>query len=325
MELADISNKYQENLNSFFRNKEVIDLIYTEQFGSDNYNAKTREKYLEKYNSIINNTIFMPYITLDDLDNMLIQQRKLYGDNYFKNKFSKELRLSKKLHLEKKEIIKRYSSFMLDDLKQLFPKLSMDECSKLLKVCSNNSFIENASFIENELLKDKNKLFTKFKKNKVKKIIKKYIKLSDEKILMETSSFYKHFSDMPMGKYSTDILNFLSNRDQRVEQRIGKQTDKNMRYIFFPIFKYPNKTEYLKTVLHEVMHISKEQILNNKYYKSGFKVSNLAKNPNDSVLTINHNRFIDFWQKLKWSQKAKKNNFTFNSKPYTTAERNNFC
>ncbi|MBO4292817.1 MAG: hypothetical protein J5881_00265 [Clostridia bacterium] len=322
MDLGDISNIYKENLNSFFRNEEVIDLIYTEQFGSDNYNDETKKDYLEKYNSIIDNTLFIPYITLDDLDNMLIQQRNLYGDKYLKDNFSKELYLSKKIHAEKKEIIKRYSSFMLDDLEQLFPKLSMAEYSRLLNNCSNNSFEENANFIKDELLKDKNKLFTKFKKTKVEKIIEKYKKLSDEKILMETSSFYKHLSDVPKGKYYTDILEGISNEGQFVVQKIGKLNDKNIRYIFLPVFKYPNKTEYLKNALHEVMHISKEQITK-KQYKTGLLVRELPKNQNASGLMSMHNKFVDSWINFRWSRKAKKEGLK--SQSSNTVQRNNLC
>lgn len=325
MNLGDISNIYKENLNSFFRNPKVIDLIYEEQFGSHNYDKskdKIRNQYLEKYNSILDNTLFIPYITLDDLDNMLIQQRKLYGDKYIKDNFSKELNLSKKLHAEKKAIIKNYSSFMLDDLKQLFPKLSMDEFSRLLKNCKNNSFEGNANFIEDALFKDKNKLFNKFKKSKVEKIIEKYKKLSDEKILMETSSFYKHLSDVPKGKYYTDILEGISNKGQFVIQKIGKQKNKNMRYIFLPVFKYQNKKEYLKNSLHEVMHISKEQITK-KQYKTGFLVRDLPQNQNDSGLILKHNKYVDRWLNFKWSRKAKKEGLK--SQSSNTIQRNNLC
>lgn len=334
MDLADISNIYQENLNSFFRNDKVIELIYKEQFGDENYNEKNykdndsdeiRNSYHDKFKEILDNTIFIPYITLADLDNILIQQRKLYGDKYLKTDFSQELSLSKKLHAEKKEIIKRYSSFMLDDLKQLFPKLSVNECSRLLKHCSDNSFAENSDFIEDELFKDKNPFFAKLKKTKVEKIIKKYQKLSDEKILMETSSFYKHLSDVPEGKYYTDILDDISNEGQFVVQKIGKQTDKNIRYIYLPVFKYHDKTEYLKNALHEIMHISKEQLLKNKHYKSGFLVRELPKNPNDSRLFSKFNSFTSFLQNLKWSRIAKKNNFTFKPKSYNTVKRCSFC
>ena len=365
MDLGDISNIYKENLNSFFRNEEVIDLIYTEQFGSDNYNDETKKDYLEKYNSIIDNTLFIPYITLDDLDNMLIQQRELYGDNYIKDNLGKELNLSKKLHAEKKEIIKRYSFFMLDDLEQLFPKLSMAEYSRLLNNCSNNSFEENANFIKDELLKDKNKLFTKFKKTKVEKIIEKYKKLSDKKILMETSSFYKHLSDIPDGKYSTDILQIISEGGQDAIRIITKQTnknedenadkdkakdkdtgidihidtntdtdtnktkDKNIRFVFLPVFKYHDETEYLMHGLHEFMHICKELILNNKYYQSGFFINKLSKKINDSrivTMLINLiNRFLDGWQNFKWSRKAKKNGLTHKEKKYNSNQRSKFC
>lgn len=430
MNLADISNIYQENLNSFFRNKKVIELIYKEQFGSDNY-QENADLYQKKYNDIMDNTVFVPYITLQDLDNFLINSqmnyidkanpnkkahllqqilqkkqniikeysslllddlktlfpnltedeysnilkhcsnksfgenskfiedalftnkkglfikfkkskvekiiknyeknankkisvetekcfrnyRQLYGSNYLESHFSKELNLSKKLNAEKKDIIKKYSSFMLDDLKELFPSLTNNEYSKILKHCSNTTFDENAKFIEDELFKNKKGLFTKLKKNKVEKIIKKYKKLADEKVLMETSSFYKHLSDVPKGKYYTDILEGISSGGQFVSAKIGKKTEKNIRYIFLPVFNYKTKEEYLKNALHEVMHISKEQ-LSTKHYKSGFIVRTLPNNPLASDLTVNKYPFASLGQTIRWSKIAKKNNIPKHSGLY---------
>lgn len=439
--LGDISNIYQENLNSFFRNDSIIKLIYEEQFGSDNY-QENYELYQKKYNEIMDNTVFIPYITLQDLDDFLMDSQRnyvnfyfeanpnkkthllqqilqkkqniikeysslllddlktlfpnltedeysnilkhcsnnsfeqnakyiknelfkdkknlftklkkskvekiiqnhkkiaddkisveteklfrenhqLYGSEYLESHFSKEINLSRKLNAEKKDIIKKYSSFMLDDLKELFPSLTSDEYSKILKHCANTTFDENAKFIEDELFKDKKGLFTKFKKSKVEKIIKKYQKLTDEKVLMETSSFYKHLSDVPEGKYYTDILEGISSRGQFVTQKIGKKTEKNIRYIFLPVFNYKTKEEYLKNALHEVMHISKEQ-LSTKHYKSGFLVRDLQKNPLDSTLTMNRNSFVNLLQTFKWSIIAKKNNLPKHSGLYNSIQRNSF-
>ena len=236
MDLGDISNIYQENLNSFFRDEKVIELIYKEQFGSENY-EENKEFYLEKFKNIMDNTLFIPYITLTDLDRILMQIQNSHGDVYLKTNFNKELALSKKLHAEKKSIIQKYSSFMLDDLKQLFPGLTNDEYSRILKECKNINFKQNAEFIENKLLGDKKGLFTKFKKSKADKIIEKYKKLTSEKILMETSSFYKHLADVPKGKYYTDILEEISSGEQSVSACVGKKTEKNIRYIFLPVFK----------------------------------------------------------------------------------------
>lgn len=490
MNLEDISNKHQKDLNKFFRNAKVIEYIYKEQFGEQDYNNKNYykdgdktvyNKYHDKFNEILDNTIFVPYITLDNLDDMLINAQETFGrvyldldknsdkkeqlrqkiksavndmreknsshilkeleqvfpnlpqeqystilkhcsnieisalenilldldddqyskilqnssnidgnentkyidldtlkqllpnlddnkysqilkhcsdmtaklitDKYFMNKngffskkkklkaeeiieknikitdkkiieevdkinseavllygfnatmkrFSEEIKLSKRLNAQKKDIIKQYSSFMLDDLKQLFPELSVNECARLLKYCKNNSFEENANYIKKELFKDKNNileendnsiikeknnLFTRIKKHKVEKIIEKYKKLSDKKILMETSTFYKHFSEIPKGKYYTDILEKMSNSNISLAVPcIGKQADKNIRYIFLPILKYKDKENYIKTALHEIMHISKEQI-SEKNYKTGMNNTVLPKNKNASIETV---------------------------------------
>ena len=51
MSLEDISNIYQKSLNSFFRNKQIINLIYTEQFGKKytDYEEELKKKYGEEY------------------------------------------------------------------------------------------------------------------------------------------------------------------------------------------------------------------------------------------------------------------------------------
>lgn len=314
MNLGDISNIYQENLNSFFRNEKVIELIYKEQFGSEKYD-ENKELYHENFKNIIDNTLFVPYIRLEDLDRILKQLRLSNGDNYVKTNFAKELNLSIRLNAEKNNIVKKYSSFMLEDMKQLFPNKTEDEYSKILKHCSNKNFDENAEFIENELFKDTKGIFTKFKKAKVEKIVEKYRKLTADKIAMETSSFYKHLSDVPEGKNYTDILEGMSSGGQFVVQKIGKNTDKNIRYIFLPVLKYHSKEEYLKNALHEVMHISKEQI-SNRHYKSGFLNRDIPKSPNSSTLTIKSYFFNNLWQTLRWSKIAKKNNLPSQNELY---------
>lgn len=319
MNLEDISNIYQEELKNFFRNEKVIELIYKKQFGTDAYD-ENKADYINRFNNIMANTVFMPFIRLKDLDNMLIHLRISHNDDYMKKNFREEINLSKKLHAEERSIIQRYSSFMLDDLKELFPKLTKDQCSKILKGCSNKSFDENAQFIEDELFRDKKPFFTKLKKNKVEKLIERYKKLTSEKILMETSTFYKHCSDIPNGKYSTDILEVLSNDfgEEKNQQKIGRNTDRNMRYIFLPVLTYNSKMEYLKAALHEVMHISKEQLSKN-HYKSGLLVRKLAKNPNVSEPQINYNIFIDLFKNFIWNKKvATKNDLESNLPKYNT-------
>lgn len=236
-----------------------------------------------------------------------IAAEKEYGSEYMESNFSKELDLSKRLNAKKRDILKKYSSFMLDDLKEFFPGLTKDEYSKILNITFYKKTKSITKSIEDELFKDKTGFFTKSQKSKVEKIIKKYKKLADEKVLMETSSFYKHLSDVPKGKYYTDILEGISSGGQFVTQKIGKKTEKNIRYIFLPVFNYKTKEEYLKAALHEVMHISKEH-LSNKHYQSGFVVRNLSKNPLDPTLGDDISNLRDWGQK-KWSKIiAKKHN-----------------
>ena len=233
-----------------------------------------------------------------ETSNINLEAQLLYGSKYIESAFSKELNLSKRLNAEKKDIIKKYSSFMLDDLKELFPSLTKDEYSKILKHCSNKSFDQNAKFI-------KEGFFTRFKKSKVEKIIEKYIKLTDEKVLMETSSYFKHVSDTPNGKYFTSIIDEISENKQVAIPKIGKDSDRNIRYIFLPILQYDSMEDYLKSAVHEVMHISKEIIHKNKYI-SGLYENIISQNRNESKFIENDSDFQNFIQSIKWSKKLKK-------------------
>ena len=322
MDLSNISNIYKENLENFFKNEKIIEIIYKEQYGEKNYN-NNKEKYQKDFREIMNNTVFIPYITIDHFEDFIASTRQQFGDEYIEQNYNKELSLLKKLQNEKKNIIKNYSSFLLDDLKHFYPKLTQNEYNEILKKCSNVSFDNNATFIQNLLPKNKKGLFHKSKKAKIEKCINKYKKLTEDKVLIETSSYFKHTLDTPNGKYYTSIMDMMSKGGQWVIQKIGKDSNKNIRYIFLPVLTYKNEEEYLKNAVHEVMHISKEKFYKNKYV-SGLLERAIPKNPNKSVLNKNDNFFTNIVQSIKWLKFSKKNNLPQDKELYNTISRKYF-
>lgn len=381
MDLNSISNKYKINLEKFFNNDDVIEIIYRKQYGDEYYEANENE-CKQNFKEIMKNTVFVPYITMEHLEGFLVSIREEHGDQYLADNYGEELNLLKKLQNEKKTIIKNYSSFMLDELKQFCPNLEKDKYNKILEnfsnslsevkeycynleedkynkivkkfsnslaelkrvypksekneynkifenfsnsldelkqFCpvykeddynkilenfsnslneviqfysnfekdnynkivenfSNTSFEDNVSKIQSLLSENKNGFFQKLKRKKIEKCIEKYKKLAEDKITAATSSYYKHISDIPNGKNYANILEEIQAGDSCVLQKVGKKSDRNMRYIFLPVLTYKNKEQYLTFALHEVMHLSKEKIQKNKY-KTGILESTIAKNP----------------------------------------------
>lgn len=483
MDLDSISNEYKKNLDNFFNNEEVIRLIYEEQYGTDYYKNNANE-CKKKFKEIMENTVFVPYITMDHLDKFLILARDSFGRKYLSQNYRKELEFldknsekikkleknssvlskeeiafldhAKKLEsylisirnkigneyinqnykdelsllrnlqgtkknivkkytaymldelkksypqLNKDEfnkilkkcpnlniesnaiiirkllkdsisannqtnilkkskqdkidkcikkyqklvkdkilmepgkgkiIIKEYSSYMLDELKDFYPELQQSEYDKVLKKCSNLSFKENASliqeFLQNSVIpkNNKNGLFKKLKENKINnktekildECIKKYTKLANDKILMETSTYFKHTSDVSKDKYYTSMLEGMNKDYSTVFQQIGRDSNKNVRYIFLPVLKYNNLTNYLTRVTHEVMHISKESIQKDKY-KTGLLTMSIDKNHRASRLT--HIPFPHRLKYQKWSHFAKKHNLPVSKQKVSFLTRN---
>lgn len=281
----------------------------TDKYFIDNNGFFSKKKKLKAQEIIEKNIKMTDEKIIEEVNNINSEAELLYGLEANMKRFGEEIKLSKRLNAKKKDIIKKYSSFMLDELKQLFHGLTEDEYSKILKDCKNNNFDENAEFIiEENLFKDKKGFFANLQKNKAQQIVEKYRELTSKKILMETSTFYKHFSDVPNGKYYTDILEKMSRSNiSFAVPCIGKQTNKNIRYIFLPILQYKDKENYIKTALHEVMHISKEQI-SKENYKTGMLVTDLPKDLNASIETASHRHFDlpNFMKRFNWMSRYEK-------------------
>lgn len=391
MDLGSISDIYKENLKNFFNDERIIKLIYEEQFGKEYYKNNSK-KCQDKYEEIMKNTVFVPYITMEHLEDFLVSVSNKSGDEYIKqnyvtecefldntleyrnnlcktleenyNKYgaeyviqnyakeyeflsnaeelkkkllsirtkfgqeyimqnyNKELNLLKKLESEKKKIIKNYSSFMLDELKQFYPKLEQKECDIILKQCKNLNFNDNVSLIQELLPKNKNGFLQKSKQKKIDKCIEKYRSLVEDKVLIETSSYFKHIQNIPHGKYYPNVLEKISQGGQFVYQKIGKKTDKNAKYIFLPVLSYKNKEEYLKAAVHEVMHVSKEIINKNKYI-SGLLEKNIPSNSNKSDLLIEDKLIRNISHYIKWARFEKKHNLPKSKKLYLTSYGDN--
>lgn len=284
VDLISISTEYKNNLDNYFKNEDVIEIIYRKQYG-DAYYEKNKNKCKENFEEIMKNTVFIPYITMEHLEEFLYSIRLTQGDQYLLENYSEELKLLKNLQNEKKTIIKNYSSFMLDELDELIqycPDLDKNEYNKMLKNFPNISFED----IQSLFSENKPGFFQKLKRKKIEKCIEKYKKLTNDKITAETSSYYKHISDIPYEKYYTSILEEIQEGDTGIIHGIGRKSDRNMRYIFLPVLTYKNKEQYLTFAVHEVMHISKEKIHKNKY-KTGILESTMSLNPGKANLYLN--------------------------------------
>jgi len=283
VDLISISTECKNNLDNFFKNEDVIEIIYRKQYG-DAYYEKNKATCKKNFEEIMKNTVFIPYVTMEHLEEFLFSIRLTQGDQYLIDNYSKELKLIKKLHNEKKTIIKKYSSFMLDELDELIqycPDLDRYEYNKMLKNFPNISFKN----IQSLFSENKPGFFQKLKRKKIEKCIEKYKKLTNDKITAETSSYYKHISDIPYEKYYANILEGIQAGDTGIIHGIGRKSDRNIRYIFLPVLAYKNKKQYLEFALHEVMHLSKEKIHKNKY-KTGIWEATLPINSNKSILYL---------------------------------------
>ena len=92
MNLQDISDVYQKNLMDFFSKEEVVECIYKEQYGEENY-KNNKEKYHEEYKKILENTVFIPYVTLEHLQKFITANKDKYGEQYIRHAFNEENKL----------------------------------------------------------------------------------------------------------------------------------------------------------------------------------------------------------------------------------------
>ena len=301
MNLKNISDMYQKNLVEFFSNEKVIDFIYEEQYGKENY-AQNKEKCKKEYKDILDNTIFVPYITIEHLETLINSAKSKYGIKYVENNLKAENNLLSKLSIKRDAIITDGFSSLFKELHELNPKLDNIDLTKTLyeddSINRTSNKINNVdSIIANlEKILDENKQnLHPIKNRKISQLLAKYKADIKDKILIETSSYFKHKSDVAENLKYVPIIENLTRGGQRVEEHLDKDPQKIFRYIYLPILKYRSKQDYLKDAVHEVMHISKEKI-NGRKYKSGLLNS----------LTVKEHPVRSFIQSIRWS-KLKKN------------------
>lgn len=278
MELEDISKKYKENIENFLKNKEVIEQIYKEQYGEEEYN-KNKDMYNEQYKEIIENTVVIPYITLEHLENVLVSIGKTYGKEYVEENYKNEVNLARKLIIKKDEIVKEYTKQLLVDLQN--KKIKIINFKELEEKLGNN-VTENIQNIKQHTKENIIGIIGKYKERKLDKLLNIYEEDVKNKVLIETSTFFKHMRDIPKNKFSVDLVKIILGNESGAPARIGKEKNKNCRYIYIPILKYCSKEEYLKDVIHEAMHISKEKILGKKH-RRGLNELKILRNTNGQM------------------------------------------
>lgn len=266
MDFKYIVNQYKNNLATIFSNEQVIESIYKEQYGEKTY-LENKEEYNNRYKEIMSKTMFVPYITLEHLQNLVKDIRYKYGEKYLLENFKELNILSRNLTNKKNIIIKDYTERLLQDIKSKMPKIK--GIDNILKDCTNEEPQLNEQIIQ--LAINKNNKLSKLQENKLRKIMQTYQKDVKEKILIETSSYFIHKSEITNDQYYTSILDGMLSNGQFVTQAIGKDSSKNFRYVFLPVLQYRTEQEYLKNAFHEVMHISKEHISNKKYVTGLFE------------------------------------------------------
>lgn len=92
MTLKDISSKYQDNLIQFFSDEKIIEQIYKEQYGLEDYLAN-KDFYNSSYKNILNNTLFIPYITQQHLENYINSYIEKYSNDYVQKYLQKDVKL----------------------------------------------------------------------------------------------------------------------------------------------------------------------------------------------------------------------------------------
>ena len=294
MDLKEISKKYQENLIQFFNNDQVIDIIYEEQYGK--HYAENKEKCKEEYKHLLNSTIFVPYITIEHLQNYIDSYKMIYGEDYVKCTLKDENDLLSKLCAKREQIIDSYYSNLFQDLRVINSKLNNVDLSQALYYEENNhkKRLTNPDLINSNLeniLNNSQKTFNPFKNKKIKQLLAKYPKDIKEKLLMETSTYFMHRADMIEKADSVPLIQYFEGSQTLIDRTLLKDSQKNCRYIYLPILGYCTKQDYLKDAVHEVMHVSKEKI-SGLEYKSGLM----------RTQTENKNPIINFIQSLRWKK-----------------------
>ena len=198
MNLEDISEEYQKSLVSFFNNEKVIEHIYKEQYGEDDYKLH-EDEYKKQYKEILDNTVFIPYITLEDVERFLRTNVDKYGENFVKEKYGDMIKLCTSLNAKKKRIIEKYTDLLLEEIEGVVGTVNIDR--KMLK---NTNFTKNVVQISDCLNLNEKNIFQRLKKKKVDKIFESYRNAVKGKLVVETTSYFKHKRDISSDKYLAD-------------------------------------------------------------------------------------------------------------------------
>lgn len=236
------------------------------------------------------------------------EKSEQYAEEQFKKEFENENKLYRRLISQKRKIIKEYTETLLEDLKEILPD-SFDRndlpgflnsnSEKEKQQFSNMDFNKNYEIIQNYLNQKNHGLLFKLKKVKINRLLREYKKNVDEKILIETSSFFNHRADIPSDKYYSSLIDVMTKQRTTVRQKIGRVKEKNCRYIYLPIFRYFTKKDYLNYAVHEVMHISKEKLVKNTY-RSGFVERKIPHNKMSGTPLLDDNFFRNLFQSFRW-------------------------
>lgn len=265
MTLKDISSKYQENLYQFFSDEKIIELIYKEQYGEKEY-IDNKDFYNSTFKKILKDIVFVPYITSEHLEDYINSYKSKYGEKYVQEHLASDILLLKNLQLEKNKIVKNYTNILIDELMYKYPSFTKWNKDIILKLCNSNDFSENVAIIKNNFSSNnKVKLFF------ITKFINKFSKTVDEKISMETSSYYFHRLKRPTNVSINDKIM----KNSTCEYKICDEKNNNY-YVFLPVLNYHNKHDYLIAAVHEIMHISKEKI-SKKKSQTGFIQENINR------------------------------------------------
>lgn len=313
MDLEHISQEYQQGLIKFFNNKKVIDFIYEEQYGKDYYN-RNKESCIKQYEQIMKNTLFVPYITMEDLGDFLARTREERGDYFLDKFFSEEINLYRKLKSKKSSIIQEYTKRAIESITEIIPDFEIAECE-----LSKDDYKENVNTIKDYINLYREDVSDSVIK-KAYKLIDTYVESVKGKILIETSSYYKHRRDLPDEKYCAHLYENMLEKECSVQQSIGKNGDKNFRYIYIPVMSYLSKEDFLTVALHEVMHISKEKIYGDKY-QSGLFIRTVSPNEMKGSLNAEYDVLESIVQSARWLSLELQRGIDVQGKIYTKSHK----
>ena len=188
----------------------------------------------------------------------------------------------------------------MEKISEIQPGIFDENVPKVSNLTSNQNICEIKNYIKNN-----KKINSILKKIKIYKYIDAYKQCVDDKILIETSSYFKHRMDVLPEKYGTDILKCMKSGTSFVEEKIGKDSSRNCRYIYLPVLKYNNKSELLEFAIHEVMHISKEKV-SSKKNRSGFFEGGLSKDKREANTIVNTRTIDSILGNIMWDIVTKK-------------------